>query len=122
MLVTAEFHLAPFPPLSVFLHAALILVTQARVGCGCGRSHSAGVQLQVTDPCQELLILWGECIHLLTVVNLLFVEQSLALCISVGLGAHCTGVSSCWISLNARWNSCCIERSVLVIADHTHGC
>ena len=38
MLGTVEFDLVPFLPLGIFLHAALILIAEARVGCASGSS------------------------------------------------------------------------------------
>ena len=104
MLGATEFHLTP--PLSggIFLHGFLVLVVKARLTgvCNSGGNGAGPIIIHFEDPnfCQKFLVLQVESIQLFTVTDLLFIKESLALCICHGVGANCTGVSTRCVCLD----------------------
>ena len=90
-----EFHLAAFSSLGVFLHVLLVLDVGTRLTCVCSScgDGTTVVHFEESDLCQEFLVLQSQCIHLLAMMDLLFIEEPFALRISDCVRANGTGSS-----------------------------
>ena len=103
MLGAMKLYLVPFPSLGIFLHAFLVLVVKARVtGICSGCCGAVVIHLKHSNSCQKLLVLQVQCIHLFSMLDLLFIKVPFALRFRNGVRSNGTGVPIGCVRLNIR--------------------